>query len=152
MEQFVLVPASASVYKRNWINQLVTKQEFPKYQPSQSPKHYIDSVKREINKKLFSKADSLVDKTLFCPRIKLSSSQTLILYGVETGFFLLDFAQQLRCKHANIPDIYFTLLDAADIFPTLILNQNAKAKERGSWVPFKIWMSEAAKAVHTGCC
>ena len=43
-----------------------------------------------------------------CPHIKLSNSQTLILDGVETGIFLLDFAQQLSRKNADIPDIYFT--------------------------------------------
>ena len=73
-----------------------------------------------------------------CRRINLSNSQDLILDGVEAGFFLLDFVQQLRGKNADIPDIYFTLLDAAGTSPTRILNQNAKAKERGSWVPFKI--------------
>ena len=136
MDQFVLVPASG--YKKSLITQSVTKQELPKYHPSQNPTYQIDSLKKEINKTLFSKADSLVDKTLCCPRIKLSNSQTLILDGVETGIFLSDFAQQLRRKNADVPDIYFTLLDATDISPTLILNQNAKAKERGSWVPFKI--------------
>ena len=131
MDQFVLVPAS--VYKKSLIFQSVTKQELTKYQPSQNPTYQIDSLKKEINKKLFSKADSLVDKILSSPRIKLSNSQTLILDGVETGSFLSDFAQQLRRKNADVPDIYFTLLDAADISPTLIANQNAKAKERGSW-------------------
>ena len=53
--------------------------------------------------------------------------------GEETGFFLSDFAQQLRRKNADVPDISFTLLDAAGISPTLILNQNAKAEERRSW-------------------
>ena len=118
--------------------QSVTRQEPPKYQPLQNPTYQIDSLKKEINKKLFSEADSLVDKILPCPRIKLSNSQTLVLDGVETGIFLSDFAQQLRRKNADFPDIYFTLLDAAGISPTLILNQNAKAKERRSWVPFKI--------------
>ena len=136
MEQFVLVPAS--VYNKSLITQSVTKQELPKYQPSQNPTYQVESLKKEVNKKLFSKADSLVDKILSCPRIKLSNSHTLILDRVETGVFLLDFAQQLRRKNADIPGIYFTLLDAAGICPTLILNQNAKAKERGSWVPFKI--------------
>ena len=136
MEQFVLVPAS--VYNKSLITQSVTKQELPKYQPSQNPTYQIDSLKKEINKKIFSKADSLVDKILSCPRIKLSNSQTLIFDGVETEFFLSDFAQQLRRKNADLPHIYFTLLDAAGISPTLILNQNAKAKETGSWVPFKI--------------
>ena len=136
MEQFVFVPAS--VYNKSLITQSVTKQELPKYQPSQNPTYHIDAPKKEINKKYFSKVDSLVDKILSRPRIRLSNSQTLILDGVETGIFLSDFAQQLRHKNADVPDIYFTLLDAAGISPTLILNQNAKAKERGSWVPFKI--------------
>ena len=43
-----------------------------------------------------------------------------------------DFAQQLRRTNADVPDTYFTLLDAAGLSPTLILNQNARAKERGS--------------------
>ena len=131
MDHFFLVPAS--VY-----NQSVTKQELPKYQPSQNPTYQVDSLKKEINKKLFSKADPLVDKTLSCPCTKLSNSQTLILDGVETRNSLLDFVQQVRRKNAEVPDIYFTLLDAAGLSPTLILNQNAKAKERGSWVPFEI--------------
>ena len=135
MEQFVLVPAS--VYNKSLITQSVTKQELPKYQPLQNPTYQVDSLKKEINEKKFPK-HSLVDKILSCPRIKLSNSQTLILDGKETGIFLLDFAQQLRRKNADIPDIYFTLLDAAGVSPTLILNHNAKAKERGSWVPFKI--------------
>ena len=128
--------------------QLVTKQELPKYQPSQNLTYQIDSLKEEINKNLFSKADTLVDKLLSCPRIKLPNSQTFFLDVVETVIFLLDFAQQLRRKNADIPDIYFTLLDAAGLSPTLILNQNTKAKERGSRVPFQIWTSEAAESVH----
>ena len=136
MEQFVLLPAS--VYNKSLITQSVKKQELPMYQPSQNPTYHIDSLKRQINKKLFSKADSLVDKILSCPRINLSNSQALNLDGVETGIFLSNFAQQLRRKNADVPDIYFTLLDAAGISPTLILNQNAKAKDRGSWIPFKI--------------
>ena len=73
-----------------------------------------------------------------CPCIKLSISQNLILDKVETGISVLDFAQQLRRENAEVPYIYFTLLDAAGISPTLVLNQNATAKERGSWVLFKI--------------
>ena len=136
MEQFVLAPAS--VYNKSLITQSVKKQERPKYQPSQNPTYQIDSLKKEINKIIFSQADSLVDKIVSCPRIKLSNSQTLILDGVEIGIFLSDFAQQLRRKNADVPDFYFTLLHGAGLSPTLILNQNAKAKERGSWVSFKI--------------
>ena len=110
------------------------------------------SLKNEIKKNLFSKADSLVDRILLCQRIELSKSQTSILNGVATGISVVDFAQQLRRKNADISEFYITLPDVAGISTTLILNQNVKAKERRSWVPFKIWMPEAAKAVHTGWC
>ena len=136
MDQFVLVPAS--VYNKSLITHSVTKQELPKCQPFQNPTYQIDSLQKEINKKLFSKADSLVDKFLSCQRIKPANSPTLILDGVETGIFLSEFAQQLSRKNAYVPDIYFTLVDAARISPTLILNQNAKSKDRGSWVTLKI--------------
>ena len=90
MEQFVLVPAS--VYNKNLITQSVTKQKLPKHQSSQNPTYQIDAIKKEMNKKLFSKADSLVDNVLSCPRIKLSNSQTLFLDGVESRIFLHDCA------------------------------------------------------------
>ena len=98
-----LVPAS--VYNKSLITQSVLKQELPKYQPSQNPTYQLDSPKKEINKKFFSKADSLVDQIFTCPRIKPSKSQTLILDRVEAVFFLLDFAQQLRRNNADVPDI-----------------------------------------------
>ena len=129
MEQFVIVPAS--LYNKSLIIQSVAKQELPKCQPSQNPTQHFDSLKTEINKKLFSEADSLVDKILSCPRIKYANSQTLILDVVKTGIFLLNFARQLRRRKADDPDIYFTLFDGAGKSPTLIPNQNAKAKERG---------------------
>ena len=130
MDQSLLIPAS--VYDKRMITQSATKQALPKYQPAQNPTYQIDSLKKENNKNLFSKSDSLVDKILSIGRIKLSNSKFLILDGVETGIFLSDFPQQLRRKNADVPDIYFFLLDAAGISPTLILNQNAEAKERGS--------------------
>ena len=125
MEQFVLVPAS--VYNKSLITQSVTKQELSKYQLSQNLTYHINSLKKGINKKLFSKADTLIDKILSCLRIKLSNAQTFTLDSVETEVFLSDFAQQLRRKNADTPDIYFTLLDAAGKSPTLMLNQNARS-------------------------
>ena len=133
MEQFVLVPAS--VYNKSVS---VTKQELPTYKAEQPPTYQIDSLKKEVNKKLFCKADSLVDKILSFPRIKLSNSQTIILDGVDTGVLISDFTLHLRRKNADVPDIYFTLLDAAGILPSLVFNQNAKAKDRGSWIPLKV--------------
>ena len=133
MEQFFLVPAS--VYNKCVS---VTKQELPKYKAEQPPTYQIDSLKKAVNKKLFCKADSLVDKILSCPRIKLSNSQTIILDGVSTGVLISVFTLHLHRKNEDVPDIYFTLLDAAGISPSLVFNQNAKAKDRGSWIPFKV--------------
>ena len=139
MEQFVLVPAS--VYNKNVTAQSVTKQELPKYEAEQPPKYQNDSLKRDINKKHFKhfgKADSLKDKILSCSRIKLSNSQTIILDGVDTGVLISDFTPHLRRKNADVPDIYFSLLNAAGISAPLVFNQNAKANDRGSWIPFKV--------------
>ena len=122
----------------NKSEQSVTKKDLPKYKAEQPPTYQNDSLKRDINKKLFGKADTLIDKILSCTRIKLSISQTLILDGVDTGVFSSDFTLHLRRKNADVPDIYFTLLDAAGISPSLVFNQNAKGKDRGSWVPFKV--------------
>ena len=122
MVQFVLVPAS--VYNKSVTAQPVTKQELPKYKAEQPPTYQIDSLKRDINKKLFGKADPLIDKILSCSRIKLSNSQTITLDGADTGVLISDFTLHL--------------LDAAGISPSLVFNQNAKAKDRGSWIPFKV--------------
>ena len=148
MEQFVLVPAS--VYNKS--AQSVTKQELPKYKAEQPPTYQIDSLKRDFNKKLFGKAYTLICKIFSCPRIKLSNSQTINLDGVDTEMLISDFTLHLRRKNADVPDIYFTLLDAAGISLSLVFNQNAEAKDRGSWVPFKVWTSEAAKTVYARCC
>ena len=89
---------------------------------------------------------------LSCPRIKLWKSQTLKLEGVEVGILLSGFAQQLRGKNVDVSDIYFTLLDTAGKSPALVLNQKAKAKERGNGVFFKVRSSEAAIVVRAGWC
>ena len=113
MEQFVLVPAS--VYNKSVTMQTVTKQELPKYKADQPPTYQIGSLKKDINKKLFGKAESLIEKILSCSRITLSNSQTMILDGVDTGVLISDFNLHLRRKNVDVPDIYFTLLDAAGI-------------------------------------
>ena len=57
MEQFVFVPAS--VYNKSVTAQSVTKQELPKCKAEQPPTYQIDSLKRDINMKVFGKADPL---------------------------------------------------------------------------------------------
>ena len=135
MDQFVLVPAS--VYN-SLVSKPVLKQELPKYQVQQTPTSHVESLKKDVNKKLFAKADSLIDNLLASPRISLSNSNTLLLDGKDTSVLLKDFARHLRLKNPDVPDIYFTLLDAAQISPSLVINQNAKAKDRGNCIPFKI--------------
>ena len=105
-----------------------------------------------MNKNLFAKADSLVDKVLSSPRIKLSTPNLLILDGTDSGVPLTEFPQTLKRKNAEVPDIYFTLLDVADITPRLVLNKNAKEKERRSWVPLKIRETKTAEVVQRRLC
>ena len=52
--------------------------------------------------------------------------------GDDTGVLVSDFTLHLRRKSVDVPDIYFTLLDAAGISPSLVFNQKAKAKGRAS--------------------
>ena len=72
--------------------------------------------------------------------------------GVETGVLLSVFAQKLGRKNEEVPDFYFTLLNAAGLTPYMVLNQKAKTKERRNWVHFDVWTSETAMIVHAGWC
>ena len=62
--------------------------------------------------------------------MKRSKSQTIIKKRVETEFLPTDFAQQLRRKNADVPDVYLALFDAAGISLTLNVNQNATTQKR----------------------
>ena len=86
MEQFVLV--LASVHNRSVNTQSDTKQEPPKNKAEQPPTYQIDSLRRDLNKKLFGKTDTLIDKNLYCSRIKLSNSHALIFVRVDTGVLI----------------------------------------------------------------
>ena len=104
MEQGARVPAS--VYNNKSLNtQSGAKQETPKYQTKQNLTYQFDSLRKEINKELFAKAHPLGGKTSSCPRIKHSNSKTFSMDGVETRVLLSNFAQQLRCKNAVVPDV-----------------------------------------------
>ena len=116
----------------------VTKQELPKYKAEQPPTYQIDSLKRDVNKKLFGKADTLLHKILSCSRMKLSTSQTKVLDVVDTGVLISEYTLHLRRRNVDVPDIYSTLLDAAGISPWLDFNQIAEAKDRGSCIPFNV--------------
>ena len=136
MEQFVPVPAS--VYNKSVTTHSISKQELPRYKVEHPPTYQNDSLKRDTNKKLFVRADTLIDKILSCSGIRLSNLQSKILDGVDTGVLISDFTQHLRRKNQNVPDTYFTLLDAAGISTSLVFNQKVKAKDRGRWVPLNV--------------
>ena len=61
--------------------------------------------------------------------------------GVSTAVLISDFTLHLRGKNTDVPDIYFTLLDAAGISPSLVFNQNAEAKEEAG----SLWKFERQK-------
>ena len=127
MQQFVLVPFSVDSSGNNSAN--VTKQEIHKYKPEKTPTYHKDTLKKEFNQQLSTSASPLRNKILQSPRIKLSSSNTLVLDGIETGVLLKDFAQRLKSKNVPVPDICFTLLDAASITPDIVVNSQATVKK-----------------------
>ena len=150
MEQFVLLPLS--VYNSSNSPTIITKPELPKYKPEQTPTYHKDTLKEEINEQLSASASPLVNKISESPRFKLSNSNTLILDGIETGVLFKDLAKRLRRKNLPMPDIYFTLLDAASITPNLVVNSHAKGKEKGAWIPFKIWTTKVPETSHARIC
>ena len=77
-----------SWYEASWPRSCFSVQQKDDYPVSYKAGISKVSLKKEINKKLFSKADCLEDRILSCPRIKLSKSQTLILDVVKTTLFL----------------------------------------------------------------
>ena len=62
------------------------------------------------------------------PRIRESKTSTIFLDGIETGVLLKDFVQNLKRKDVDVPDIYFTLLDAVSNVPDFVINNHAEAK------------------------
>ena len=48
--------------------------------------------------------------------------------GVDTEVLFSDLNLHLRRKNVDVPDIYFTLLDAAGIQPSVVLKRIAKLK------------------------
>ena len=53
----------------------------------------------------------------------------------------------LKQKNTHFHDIYFTILEATQIPPKLVINKNTKAKDRGTWVPFKIRKGKSEQIV-----
>ena len=136
MKQFALVPYS--VYQSQ--STLPTKQKMEQKQEKEEivPKNF-DSVYSAVNARLkTSNNKQIIDLMLISPRIKLSQSDNIILDNRDTTESILDFVCTLKRKNTDFPDIYFTILEATQLPPKFDINKNAKAKYRGTWIPFKI--------------
>ena len=102
------------------------------------PKNF-DSIYSAVNAKLkTSNNKHLFDLILNSLRIRLSQSEKIILDNRATKESIVDFVYALKRKNTDFPDSYFTILEATQIPPELVINKNAKAKDRGTWIPFKI--------------
>ena len=135
MEQFVLIPQQ--LYEQKFklhVYKLDESEEKVNFVPQN-----LDSLHKDIttNTKSF-KNESVVDQILKCPRIKLSLSDSILLDGRDTNVAFTDFIYALKRKNIAFPDIYYAILDATGISPSKIVNKDAKSKDRGSWIPFKI--------------
>ena len=136
MEPFVLIPYS--VYQSQ--STLPRKQNLEKQQEKEEivPKNF-DCVYSAVNARLkTSNSKHIIDLILSSPRIKLSQSDTSILDSRDTKKSIVDFVCALKRKNTDFPVFYFTILKAIQLLPKLIINKNAKAKDRGTWIPFKI--------------
>ena len=101
------------------------------------PKHF-DSVHSAVNARLKTGNNKhIIDLILNSPRIKLSQSDNITLDNRDTKESIVDFVCALKRKNTNFPDIYFNILEATQLPPKLVINKNAKAKDKGTWIPFK---------------
>ena len=136
MEQFVLIPYSVHQSQST----LPRKQKLEQKQEKKEivPKNF-DSIYSAVNARLKkSNNKNIIDLILISPRIKISQSDNIILDNRDTKESIVDFVCALKRKNTDFPDIYFTILEATHIPPKLVINKNAKAKNRGTWIPFKI--------------
>ena len=118
MYQFVLIPYS--IYQSQSTLPKKTKMEEKQEKEEIFPKGF-DSFYSAVNAKVkTSNNKHLTDLILNSPRIILSQLENIILDNRDTKA------------------IYFTILEATQNPPKLVINKNAKAKDRGTWIPFKI--------------
>ena len=102
------------------------------------PKDFY-SIYSAVNAKLkTSNNKHLIDLLLNSPTIRLSQLENIILDNRDTKESIVDFVCALKQKNTDFLDINFTILEATQIPPKLVINKNAKAKDRGTWIPFKI--------------
>ena len=106
--------------------------------PVSVPTNLNPNYKEISNRDRSLKNESIVDQILNSPRNKLSLTDTILLDGRDTEVAFADFIFALKRKNVDFPEIYYTILDATGINPKKLINKDAKSKDRGSWIPFKI--------------
>ena len=111
------------MYNKSVTTLSVTKQELPKCKAEKPPTYQIHSLKRDINTVWQSRHPNRQDFILFSHQAFKFAN--ISLDGVDTGVLISDFNPHLRRKNEDVPDIYFTLLDAAGRSPSLVFNQKA---------------------------
>ena len=106
--------------------------------PVSVPTHLNPNYKEISNKTRSLKNKSIVDQILNSLRVKQSLNDTNLLDRGDTEVAFSDLILALKRKDVDFPDIYYTILDATRINLQKVMNKDAKSKDRGSWIPFKI--------------
>ena len=135
MDQFVLIPQQLYDKKIR-----LSSQRLDKYNEKQDsvPKN-LEAVYKKVNAKAKSSSNkSLMNEILNSHGIQLSFSDSVLLDGKDTKVAFFNFLYALKKKNVECPDIYYTILYAIGLNPHKIINEDAKSKERGSWIPFQI--------------
>ena len=136
MDQFVLIPNS--IYQSQ--STLPKKPELEqKKEKEEVVQKDFNSIYSAVNAKLkTSNNKHLIDLILNSPGIRLSQSENIKLDNRDRKESIADFVCALKRKNTNFLDIYFTILEAIQIPPKLVINKNAKAKDRRTCIPLKI--------------
>ena len=131
MERFVLIPQH--LYKQKFkfgVKKLDTFEQ----KPVSVPTHLNPNNKKIDNKTRSLKNESSVDEILYSPRQNFFRWKRYRSSFRRFFFEIFEIKKKERC----FPDIYYTILDATGINPQKVINKEAKNKDRGSSIPFKI--------------
>ena len=136
MDQFVLIPNSIYQSQSTFPKKPELEQKQEKEEVVQKD---FDSIYSAVNAKLKTRNNKhLIDLILNSPAIRLSQSEKIKLDNRDRKESSADFVCALKRKNTNFLDIYFTILEATQIPPKLVINKNAKAKDRRTCIPLKI--------------
>lgn len=141
MERFVLIPYTLYQQKVLSLDEsklgLLDKKIVADTEPTVDLSKDLDRIFKQVqHNKTITKGH--VSYVLSSPQIKLSRSDTIILDGRDTFVSIVDLLNSTRKLNTVLPDIYITILEAVKYKPSLVVNTNAKSKDRGNWIPFKI--------------